>query len=520
MIYSAIGETTDGVVHLGLMGGGMVRVASMTRRCVAAIGRVGVYELDLTTTAEAVPSSARVVGIDRRGWAVAIEPVPPMLPAGVLDYRLELWSYEAGTWALAAEGQSDTAVAGFDVVIVDDDLWLVSPLGECQVRRGGSLVVDENPPPRVAGLAAAGATTAVWWQGEWTVCPEIYEEGRAVGFSPSAGGLCGTAPVYVGAAAGPAWCLWTSSGWRLQAIPYDPGYVALTVFLLQTGASGDCWFLSDVGPAYVIAATAGGLLIWAEERDGVSGLVVSGASDPSADGWYVPGDEVNGQPSWVSEDGDWWIIWDGDEWILAPNGETEGGYSTTPEGSNLGVVVTDAPDASCNGDYLPDGTENGRTAYDQVDGDHRIIWDGEQWVLVDGEGTVIYVDGSGPEPWMGTWTDPAGGAGPTVSGRMSETEAMVTPGAGEHVRFMSETSATERAIAAQLLVTGDLTGVRALVRTDSTADRDDWMSYRVMPLSPAQVHLDPPATTVEVAIIKPTATAEPDVRLATRRFPE
>lgn len=543
MAYSAIGETSDGVVHLGLVGGGLQRIASSTRVCVAQLGSRLLYEVTAAVAAQTAPTTAEVQCIHRDGWAMALD-----------GTRIELWRYSGGTWSLAAEGDGVeiNSYYRFQIVFVEGDLYVVDCLSTTDenmvwVRRGAYVQQLAGNEAWPAALRLTGVYgSRILWRGIWGLSGGgDFHHLHAYGAeNPDLDlALPHSGLTWLGMAQDAGALQVTLWGTGLSSVP-DTGYwvwwdgraryyaaiVDLKVRTLASGQGGRVWGVGGDGYWYlqsendrlfVTEGIAGGVWVYAVEVDGVVGLQVVGTGD--ADGWYAPGDPVNGQPSYVSEDGDWWIIWDGTQWILAPYGETGGGYTTVLDGTTQNLVVTGAADASCDGEYAPGAEVNGQPSWDQVDGDHSILWDGTQWALVDGDGEVIYTDGSGDMPWQGLWTDAEGEAGPTVAGRMAATEELLAPGAGEHVRWLRETDADERAVAARLTISApaaDLAQMRALVRYDSTADLDEWTTYQVMPLAPATATPDTPATTVEVAIIKPTTVGAPDVELWTRRFEE
>ena len=538
MSYTAIGEMTDGTVQVGLSGGGLQRVASSSRVCVASLGRWLMYELDAVMEAVAAPSAAEVVALHRAGWAVAVS-----------GTALELWQYSGGAWGLAAVGPA-APVGTWELIVRPDEVWAVqATFDRAWVRRGSALVeVAAAQWPRIVrDRASVGSGPAAWWRQQWMSIGESYDgltSQRSAVVTPVENALVDRvfvnlavddqgdrlwltgAAATVGAAVfgiQPPFPIYGSMGfgvydgatWQMVMLT-DPSFEGYLNFLTR-GQNERVWAVRNPGVIYTIETRPLGLIIYAEEQDGVLGLRVEGASEESANGWYAPGEIVNGKASWVNENGLWWIIWDGTQWILAPYGETSGGYATMLDGTGLGLVVIGAPDETANGEYALGPDVNGRPSWEQVDGEHRVIWDGTQWVLVDGDGNVIYSNGDQEYPWMGLWTD-----GVIVAGRLVETDELLAP-AGTEVRFLSETDAGRAAVEARVIVdapAADLAQMSALIRVDSTAEARDWRSYRLVPIG-APVQLETAGTVVECAIVKPAAVDVPEgTRLETERFEE
>jgi hypothetical protein len=558
-IWVCAAEMPDGALLVATRTAGVQRVTAAARQIVAAVGDWQLVGLAPAFAEVEGASTARVVALHSEGWAVALGDVAETAGGGSggtddVSYwptgttrGVELWAYADGVWTVAARGVTEAQGEAFEVVASGDDVYVLQLGGSLYgqlvwARRGRALVGRQRAdwPAIVAERAlfanSAGRLAGAWYgvsntynnvdgtgaMGAAKICqahgryllPRASVEGQGLGAAGNAGAL----QLGLGVSDGGMVPQWT---WQWGVFGADGGLqvaeVAASLDNITPGKPGALVAVSQArwggqqsmtleqgNGLYRIERRTRGMLVYAEVRDGVLGLVVAGCPDPSYDGFYHPDGTYNGETRYVDEDGTHWIIWDGEQWVVvAVDGDgdvQQGGYVLTLDGQDLGLEVFGTPDGTCDGQYLPGPDVNGRTSYEQVDGEHRIIWDGEKWVLVDGDGTIIYVDGSGDYPWQGVWTDPEGGTGPVVGGRA----VPAAEGVAIEVQVVVEPSP----VSAQM---------RALVRVDRQGEsRTDWRTYQALEIGTV-VTLDTPGAVVEVAIAKPAAMATPAVRVTVYR---
>ena len=484
--------------------------------------------------------------------------------------RIELWQYAEGAWTLAAAGTAVPGGAEWEIIVDGADVYLVRVGGgtaaQVYARRGAGLAALTNWYPHTvwertrlgacANGAIVGRTGAGWWRGRWwtirsmdgqpTVCSA--QSGRVWGVVPAGHGTegaigvsaaaCGAGSVQFGgsyvyhysgqqAVTAGVWGFWDNVRWQWADLGDAIYMERLTAGQrpLETATAGArVWGVGEGGGAprlWLIEQHLQGVLIYAREQDGVEGLQVTGTGDPAVDGWYRP----DGDGHWVRDDGGYEIIQDGDVWVIVPVGGTaeDAIYTSGGSGGELGIVVIGADDPSVDGHYSYSGEDaGGHGTWTQDDGEHRIIWDDEQgcWVIFDGDGTIIYRDGSGPEPWMGLWETPTGGAGPVVGGQMELTDGALAP-AGMVYEWIIEDDDREIAYEARIKFDADRTvvsGLHCLVRCDrEDAAADDWRTYQLLPVGRA-VELDRPGHFVRVAVFRPAATEMPACQLVSKRF--
>jgi hypothetical protein len=549
-----VAEMSDGTVWVARASGAtpLLRLATSARTQVCRLNGCDLALISGTVDEIAGPETVDgVLALHPAGWALA---------AG--EAGLQVWQYADGVWGVIAIGEASSA-GELTLQAIEIEPYVVRNLYQLSLvyaRRGSALVAVpwDSVPVKLremyeasfvnSFLQSSGApsllpqrTIAAWWRDAWYGAAGVF--GRWDGHAMTSLGALEAAPVRAVATAR-AFHLFGQEGsspgqegnWAclrdgLFATRRDAPYVPLA----GHETAGRLWLVGhDRGiigggypdPNYVLLQVTvgpGGVWVYAREVDGVVGLQVENAPDPGANGWYHPDGTHNGETAYVNEDGTWWIIWDGTNWILAPYGTEGGGFTTVLDGTTQGLVVWGSDDPSCDGEYEADGTVNGRMSWDQVDGEHHIIWDGTQWVLTDGEGTVIYTDGSGSAPWLGLWD------GCIVAGRMTPSDEYLEP-AGAEVRWLYEPelaadTPTEKAHEVRLVVkapAADVAQMRALVRVDpETTESRDWRDYQVLPIGAAGCVLETPGYQVEVALLKPAAVAWPEgTVLATGRYEE
>lgn len=541
------------------MEGTLEAVETPSEATAIAFHRAG-YALAVYTPVVVPPTGG---GSGYGGDEVTYFPAPPD------EWRFEIWKYSDAAWALAAAGVTTGGGAEWELIVDGEQLHVcqmgAGVAGRVFVRRATAMVELTGYQPSAArqrvGLGAcansslAGRTGAAWWRGRWwtirtmggqpTVC--VQESGVPWAIVPAGHGSEGAISVTAAAAGGGSvqfggsfvdhytgqqpvfggvWGFWDNSRWQwadLGPTTYlerltQGGTVAIEGVAETLGVR--VWGVGESDGAarlWLLEHLAQGVLIYAREKDGVIGLQVSGTGDPNIDGWYYP----DGDGHWVREGGGYEIILVDGQYLIIPVGGTAADaiYSTGGTGSHSDIVVIGGDDADGHYSYTGDD-ETGHGIWTQDDGEHQIIWDGEKWVLVDGDGTIIYVDGSGADPWDGIWTTPDGGTGPVVAGQMEETDEYLAP-AGMVYEWIVENDSREVAYEARIKLDAApeiWRAMRFLVRCDrEDAAADDWRTYQVMHAGRA-VELDTPGHFVRVAVFRPDGAEMPACQVETRRF--
>lgn len=574
---SDVAEMADGSVWLGRydrngVAAPLLWVNSYTQSYVGLCGDRAVYETTAQVTEQAGAATGRgVLSLHPDGYALA------ETQAG----NLQLWRYAAGAWSVLTETGAEevpeaigaVTVGTYRVEVISGTVYIMPRAG--QARRGYRLTGSVLTPLQTADSAAEKALPlaarqylqatrantlpaysynyprSVYWRSRWhwqdgESLHRLDDEAWSIGFLQTGGTwnvqgaltVIGFNDQTYGIGAAPtagdtAAAALSYYGNRLQLRPLDmfplAGRETGGVLWTLGMDAADMWAnrAAMVGPGGATPEfekfnwLGTSLRLYSIGRpDPAVGVVVTDCPDDEYNGYYevVPDVVHDGRDVYVSDDGEHLIVWDGDtgHWIIV---------------DNPGVVVSNSPDPTCDGTYVPNGdTHNGRPVYEQGDGTHLIVWDGEQWVLIDApadgepidDSNPIYIDGSGPLP-LGPWTDPEGGAGPDVV--LAEPgEPIYTDGSGPvpwqwpdvHEPTEGEgvcwtTRATTGIISTACLVSPLPHGFRAVIRTDETAAVDDWSSYRALPLF--ETVTVPPGTMARVGIIGPLASDVPAAKV-------